>query len=110
MTGQPEVSCQVTLSGDIAQNPITRRRPTRSKTPLSEQVESSSIPVRVNVKQFATPGENISVMDCCRNIALVLKNSVRRRVFPQGSFFPFVLFFFGSLFLTRLPSLVALSC
>ena len=35
----------------------------------------------------------------CRYITLVLKNSVRRRVFPQGSFFPFVLFFFGSLFL-----------
>jgi hypothetical protein len=40
---------------------------------------------------------------------LVLKNSVRRRVFPQGNFFRFV-FFLRSLFLTRLPSLVALSC
>src|SRR5438552_19194596 len=28
-----------------------------------------------------------------RNIALVLKNSLRRRVFPQGSFFRFVFFF-----------------
>jgi len=28
-----------------------------------------SITVRVNVNQFATPGENISAMDCCRNSA-----------------------------------------
>src|SRR5438552_13802325 len=32
---------------------------------------------------------------CWRKIALVLKNSLRRRVFPQGSFFRFV-FSFGS--------------
>jgi hypothetical protein len=30
--------------------------------------------------------------DCCCNIALVLKNSVRRRVFPQRGFFRFVFF------------------
>ena len=35
-----------------------------------------SIPVRVNVKQLATPGENISVMDDWRNIAIALIDPV----------------------------------
>jgi hypothetical protein len=37
-----------------------------------------SIPVRVNVKQFATLGENISVVDCCRNIAITLIDTQSR--------------------------------
>jgi hypothetical protein len=32
------------------------------------------------VKQFATPGENISVLDCCRNIPIALIDQQSKRV------------------------------
>ena len=54
--------------------------------------------VRAAHRAFLSPSHGTKNLNEC-NGELVLKNSVRRRVFPQGSFFPFVLFFFGSLFL-----------
>ena len=54
------------------------------------------VPPRVGI---VTEGQTVNfleqaqeVRDCWCKRLLVLKNSVRRRVFPQGSFFRFVFF------------------
>src|SRR5439155_12476712 len=83
-------------------NPRTRGKTAQPSISHSGQglegKKSSSLPVEGGIFSLTFPfiEQAISPLEnCWRNGELVLKNSLRRRVFPQGSFFRFV-FSFGS--------------